>query len=109
MRMRIGGERRMERRFESAMAIAKKNRDVRRTRVGYDEIWIAVAIHVRDGDVVWPFTAGEGRARCGDEISISTIEQHAEAGVVAVRNDEVGLAIVIDVGDRYEGGAFSDP
>jgi hypothetical protein len=98
----------MLRRPEGALAITEENRDVRRARVRDDEVGIAVTIHIRHSDVAWSFAARKRGTWRGSEILISIIEQHADAGVVAISDDQVGLTVAIDVGDGNEGGPFSD-
>lgn len=94
--------------FETAFAVAQQDRDVRSASVSDDEIGIPVAVHILDSDVVGILAAREGRVRRRSEMAMAVVEQDTDGLVTGIANDDVGIAVVIDVGDGYGRRTLAD-
>ena len=89
---------------ESAATVAKKDAQIRRLMIGDDEVRMAVAIHVGDGDVVGEMAGGERRTRRRMEGAVAVAKQNHDGAMSAlsaasIGNDDVGIVVVVDVGD----------
>ena len=88
---------------EGAVAVAQQHAHGVAAVVGDDEVGLAVAVDVRDRHGYWVRAGGEvDRAAEG---AVAVAEQHAHGVVVgaadAIGDDEVGLAVAVDVRDRH--------
>lgn len=97
--------------MESPVTIPKKDSQIRGLVVGNNEVKVAIVVHVANGYVIGQVTGWERRA--GSEVKVSMLiaeEDREGPGVSVVRagigNDDVRLAIMVDVGDRNPSRAW---
>ena len=80
------------------MSIAQQNREVRRSRVGHDQIGVAVAVEVGNRNVIGRRATRKRRIGRRREASFAVAEKHHKRAVLDVGNDHVGPVIAIEVG-----------
>ena len=84
---------------KTALAVAEQNRDQRDFGVGYGDIDVAVTIEIAKREVVGGLSRCAGRARRGVEMPSSVAQQDGQQAAVDVDGDNVGMAVMIDVGN----------
>jgi hypothetical protein len=82
-----------------AASIAEQNRDVRRFGSSHDEIEVAVTVEIGYRNVVRRRAAGKRRTGHRREVIFAVAEKHGKGAVRKVGDDQVGVAIMIEVGD----------
>ena len=107
VRVGVGFEGRPGRGAETAFAIAQKNTDEWRLMIWHGEIEIAIAIEIAEAEIVWLRARREWRTRREGKIPIGLAEKDADRTVVAIANDYVGPAVVIEIGDADEARALA--
>src|ERR1700733_3565575 len=84
--------------MKAALAVTKKDSQIRRLMIGDDQVGIAVVVHVGNRDVVGKMAGGHRRTAGILKMPLAVAEQHREGFAAVIRDNQVGVAIVVDIG-----------
>src|SRR5262249_8357806 len=102
-------ERRARRRTETSLPIAEEDGDTVRVMVGKREVERSVAVEIAYRDVVRILPRGKRRSRRRRKAALAIAEEHRHVAAAAIRDDEVRLAVAVDVRDGDARRGSPDP
>jgi len=75
--------------------------------VGDHHVEVAVTVHVGDADVVGEMASGKRRTGSLVELAFAVAKQDGQGSSVGVGNEDVGMAVVVHVGNGNPARAFA--
>src|SRR6266700_6507588 len=107
MRIGVNIERRTRCGMESTFAVPQKDREKCGLVIRNYQVRVAVAVHIGYGHVVGKMPGGERRALRRMKCARAITKQHSDRAVVGIGDEDIGIAIMVDVGDGDPTGTAS--
>ena len=95
--------------MKAALPVSQENRDGGHLVIGDDKVRIVISVHIGDRNVIGLGAGDKGRAGGFAELALPVAEKHTHCAGISVGDENVAVAVVINVGNRDPAGALANP